>query len=351
MKTLLRIAARAAIDRCLPPMLALTLLCCVSTAATAAPDDNIPVQATLFNYSDGEEVGSHSWSPCHDLGKVLVGIRVITEAGHSRQYRCAEVELNGKTPAFTAEKFSPLLKYTEEDPFIGPERHLIKKMFMPYMTEGPHQPVELRIQAEWALLTVDDHQLSVRPDTTWRNIDEKSRWMACPADMVFIATKYFKFVCGTLWSGNAPSSSPPGRISFRKTEEEWTNCSIGVPNGPVGEVWTAFFDGFFSTCKENIHEGIALQNMPSATRILLTDDRLCSKEPDPDSNDFWIELRITRAKTSMDFLPFDEFFTYDKKSIVRPGVQLMDYYRDGDTSASNKLSCVQVSTSSAPPSS
>lgn len=142
-------------------------------------------------------------------------------------------------------------------------------------------------------------------------------------------------------------------------------CSIPVPTGGIKQrVYFAFYfrpgeeteTDLWPACTSNTAEGIALEKVPSATRILLTDDLGCDQdESDSDSDPrdekaFWIELRTTGKSVTIDPIPLDHILTYSRGDIVRPGLQLVDFYLRPGYAATRRLSCVRVTTSGAPPS-
>ncbi|MFP3514892.1 hypothetical protein SB766_01605 [Pseudomonas sp. SIMBA_077] len=116
-------------------------------------------------------------------------------------------------------------------------------------------------------------------------------------------------------------------------------------------------------CVNNRSEKIYFTNLPSATKILLTDANTCSKTLDEHNindffkNTFWIELRITKDKAS---IAIDTPLTLQtiaakikndpegkaQGKIVVPGVQILDSnIPSGADAVFDSLSCIRITTS------
>lgn len=211
-------------------------------------------------------------------------------------------------------------------------------------------------QASFSKLTLDGKTLMVQP-REWT-----SGKSGCP-DAATVGYRNSKdgprVLCADVYLVNRPPAAEAHVIAVHwKTRE---TCAIRVPTNGAGQKHYFLFeykqgqeteDKLWPPCTSNTTESIAFEKVPSATRILLTDYADCGKEDsDPDTvNAFWIELRTTAKSVTLDPIPLHEIFTYGKGDIVRPGLQLVDYYLKSGQTASRKLSCIKIETSAAPPS-
>lgn len=173
--------------------------------------------------------------------------------------------------------------------------------------------------------------------------------MECPKNMAIIAlVGTSEFVCGSIWKSNPPSTTPGGMITFRNKED--IPCSIPVPNGPLREVATYMLSAALSLCASDKQTSIELQNLPSATRILLTDSYACDKVANV--NDiFWIELVTIEKSVTMSQINIDEFLGFSPGEIVAKGLKLVGYDHYGAKPIGERLSCVSITNSPAPPAS
>lgn len=188
--------------------------------------------------------------------------------------------------------------------------------------------------------------LNVRVEPKVHFDEQPSEWSVsrCPEGQVLFARDKHQFICATIWPGGLPGGEG-GTISLRPRDEHPV-CRVPVPNISKKQIVSHPLVGGRSPCTNNSTVSIELEAVPSATTILLTDSAYCIKE---DSKDFWIELRTTQKSTTMSSLRLEEFFTYGVGDIVREGVQLKGFFKNGSETSLEKLSCVRIETSAAPP--
>jgi hypothetical protein len=329
------------------------LLVCAGNAPTAGIAATAPSprgaatlnsqQATISNgmYDEFAFDGDHF--SCTDWGQVLTGRqRVAGVSSDYTSYQCGIVTYNGVKVEPSDEDEPPYIDARNGEYYPLANRIITR---IQISDNNTHRAVH----GSSVVVDASGNQLNIRPGDTWYVISNLFDKFQCPANTALVAIRKQKeFLCASIWGGNPPPSGPTGMIGFRVAEQELP-CALPVPKGPTGESVTYFLNALDSPCSPNVHESIELEGVPSATRILLTDDDACLKTGNDGHDDFWVELRTTAKSVTMSKIPIDEFFTYSPGAIVRPGLQLVDYYRKGSSEATKKLSCVRVTTSSSPP--
>lgn len=304
--------------------------------APASPDSTGPL---TIRYALPLIVPDGSAASCAEGGFVMIGRYRVSSHQVFTTYECGQVLQNGVPVNVSKPVTSP--QYDEETKWFFPRPDGI----LSYAKHVNDFPDILTTHGESTLTGASGERLNVRVEST-KIESPTGTWFRCPANMAMFARQgRDSYWCASIWPGNVPSSTPSGMLSFRHGESE-IPCSIPTPNGPVGEVWTYAFMAQKSPCKNDDAESIELESLPSAARILLTDSRMCDTSSD---NDFWIELRTTTKSTTASALRLDDIMTFPKGAIIAPGLKLVDYYREGSETAINKLSCVRITTSSAPP--
>ncbi|KIQ57615.1 MULTISPECIES: hypothetical protein [Pseudomonas] len=121
-------------------------------------------------------------------------------------------------------------------------------------------------------------------------------------------------------------------------------CYLPVP-GP-GETKNYSFLFGQVQCKDwsNRARDIELAEVPSATTILLTETGTC----DPSNNNLsWILLKTKKKQSNTTIIAIEYLTTFQKNQIIEPALQMVDLnikseFRD-------KVSCIQIKTSAAPP--
>ena len=175
---------------------------------------------------------------------------------------------------------------------------------------------------------------------------------------------------GHCTANSAPTAAPEGILRLIEYTENGSpkECSLPIPGAYADETVEYMLNnkggGSFEApgaCSTLRPVSIQASNIPSTTKILLTDDWHCSKElgtsydeTDYSSNqNFWIELGATRQPSTLEELGINNLFGYPKKGYIRnkgqgtgrqtEGVKLLDYGRvGGDERVSGHLSCVRI---------
>ncbi|WP_210640040.1 hypothetical protein [Pseudomonas sp. Tri1] len=159
--------------------------------------------------------------------------------------------------------------------------------------------------------------------------------------------KYIKaFVFGLLLSNylvySSSAFSATGTIILR--DKENAICSFDLPEPGQTKTYSFTIEPYPCERWDNRARTIQLAEVPSATIILLSDFGGCLT-----SGYTWLKLKTTKKQTSTSIQPIEYLTTYRKNQIIEPGLQMVDLevteeFRD-------KLSCIQITTSAAPPSS
>ena len=124
------------------------------------------------------------------------------------------------------------------------------------------------------------------------------------------------------------------------------SCSLDAPPTGTGATWQYELPNNITPCNDNTADEIAFSDLPSATTILLTDDYTCSQTLSAD-NGFWIKLKTIKKLTNTDLLELNGLYNNNLKTIVAPGLQLIDKGRfNQNAPIREKLSCVRFSVSS-----
>jgi hypothetical protein len=301
---------------------------------------SLPVQATIVADSGAIEVDRHEWYTCAAHNKVMISRQFVSNP-NGAYYRvwCGTVMYKGSVANVRNEVRSYWF-----DAERGEHPARINTVITGMIADLTGSDWQLQHgQAE--LITGAGEKLNVRVVPKWHHNPDKSHEARCPANSALVLLSWQRsYVCATIWSGNPVGTQPTGMVSFRPPETN-VPCSLPVPAGATGEEWTYVLTAQDSPCHDNTAESIELEKLTSATRILLTDSEVCEK-----TDDFWIELRTTTKSVTFSHLNLDEFFTYSP-GIVGEGLMLVGTHRKSGAHAVKNLSCVRITTSSAPPSS
>ena len=211
----------------------------------------------------------------------------------------------------------------------------------------PPKPPRLTPGASYLLL--NGVKLIIHPDDRW------SQKGNCEASRrVLVGQRGNADLCADVIATETPQ---PATGSFILSHwKSNTTCTFAVPTGTMARRHYHFLDWEsgdenhdhpWGPCTANTTHSIQLENVPSAVRILLTDDAGCDIAVT--GNEFWIELRTTAKSVTLNAIPLDEIMTYQPGSIVRPGLQLVGSYLMHGKSAQRNLGCIKVTTSAAPP--
>ena len=318
-----------------PPRHIMLLLLILGSIWTANPTTASPragIQATIEYAGDSIEGGP---SCARMYNGVMIG---RMPSGLMGGIKCGYVVLDGKRLSVRATKIldQPAIDFM---PFFPPLNNVVD-----FVYERAWGDIIPLMQIGFSEVLADGRPLNVRGDTRYYPAPGSGQWFQCPENMVILGFYNSRILCATLWSSNTTGAGA-GTVNLRHYE---TNkpCTLLRPNGTSGEPWTFHLAAPDSPCPNSTADSFELQNMPSATRILFTEDPGCTK-----SGDFWAELRTTSKSVTFDFMPLDDIFAYGDGSIIRPGLQLVASKAPTDNPATQQLQCVRITTSSAPPSS
>lgn len=178
-------------------------------------------------------------------------------------------------------------------------------------------------------------------------------------------------------ASSAPAQEPEGVLRLIQITENGTpkECSLPIPRAYAGETVEYMRNNAGAGSYENAGacldlrpHSIQASNIPSSTKILLTDDWFCSKELDDkydnghdwsSNKNFWIELIATRQPSTLEELGINNLFGYPKGGYVTnkakdtgklsKGIKVLDYGRmGGDERISEHLSCIRITVGAGP---
>lgn len=316
-----------------------------SAVAGKSASSTLPVQAAITSPVTTTVPFGQEFS-CADSSRVLIGY-VINGQDRTATITCGQVSLDGGS-AKTEDEEEPGKPYnviSAEIFYADADR--VTTLFY------PEDSLNLKASTS-KLVDQNGDYMNVRSEAEWRRDPEFLSKVECPKDMAVVAIdwRFDRYICATIWQGNPKPPSPGGVISFRSDEE--LPCAIPVPNGPRKQVTTHMLHARLAPCKADAATSIEFEKVPSATYILLTDVDSCSRSMEDYQGhypSFWIELRTIEKSVTISKMNLDEFFSFSPGDIVSKGVKLIDAKRRGSEEAVKKLSCVQITTSSAPPTS
>lgn len=98
-------------------------------------------------------------------------------------------------------------------------------------------------------------------------------------------------------------------------------------------------------CENDDKSMIELNDVPSATTVLLTDTDDCNKKS---NQNYWVEFKTIKQPTNVKQLLISQFFEKNNGDVIVPGIRLIDAYRRNDDSLTGKLSCVVIKRSDLP---
>lgn len=139
---------------------------------------------------------------------------------------------------------------------------------------------------------------------------------------------------------DAQATDVPPRLTLEGANGE-NHCTLDFKSG------TYDFKGN-TYCNNDKAVGLLLENVPSASNLLLFDDYSCDRNDD--GNYFWIYLRTIKEgityppKDDPTARPIDleQIMTMPKGAIIAPGVRVMDYYQMPGETPKERTSCVQI---------
>ena len=145
-----------------------------------------------------------------------------------------------------------------------------------------------------------------------------------------------------------PTASDRSRGTIGIMDKDKYQCFIPIPE--AGQTVLYDFTASNSPCKTDTARDVEFNEIPSATTILLTDNKLCNTSDLLES--FWFRFKTIKKSTTTDYIELEYFKSYVPGAVVRPGLLLTDLWlKPGNAIVRDKLSCVQITTSAAPPSS
>lgn len=150
--------------------------------------------------------------------------------------------------------------------------------------------------------------------------------------------------CTTVSTSETAPSTSTGTVAFLDKDKH--TCHVDVQPPGITFIWR--FTWHTSPCKNDTARHIEFNGLPSATTILITDRDDCKKESANDSW-FWFEFKTTRNPTSTDFIELEYLRTYRPGAIIAPGLQLKDSYVQPGKEIRDRVSCISIKASAAPP--
>ncbi|WP_458129719.1 hypothetical protein [Pseudomonas sp. Z2-11] len=141
---------------------------------------------------------------------------------------------------------------------------------------------------------------------------------------------------------DAVTPSARGTIILRDIEN--ASCSLTAPE--PGKTVVYDFTGD-KPCKSDWARTVQFADFPSATVILMTDGNSCSKDT-PDQS-FWQEIKTIKKNTFSEIIPIEELDIFSPGQIIESGLQLLGKFHDPGEPIRDRLGCVKITTSAAPP--
>ncbi len=151
---------------------------------------------------------------------------------------------------------------------------------------------------------------------------------------------------------SATAAAPAAAGTLVLYTENNNACSLPIPEAGSGRTVQYEFAADESPCRtlNGKVRSLVIGEMPSAVRILMTDDGTCRTKDENGNNvgDFWIEVRTTAQGASTEQTQLTAFPAYRPRQIIARGLQLVDsYVRHDNASTLDRMSCVRISVSAA----
>lgn len=150
----------------------------------------------------------------------------------------------------------------------------------------------------------------------------------------------------TLSSPATAADYDDGTLVLSK-KDEVSSCTIPFKSG----TYDFTSDGGGYGCENDDMYSIALNNVPSATTVLMTDHPSCSKI---ENQNFWVEFKTIKQPTNAlknragKPILISDFFTINDGDVLVPGVRRTGGYHRNDDTINGKLSCVKIIRSETP---
>ena len=160
---------------------------------------------------------------------------------------------------------------------------------------------------------------------------------------------YTTALCGTvisILSAIYPIPGVAGLILLR--DKDQSVCSLTAPAPGQTEKFNLDSPG---PCKGVAVRSLELVELPSATRVLLTDANSCSKELSNESNRYWIELMTRRKSSSLGITEIQNLINWNAPAMLNASVQMIGWKLSSGATAPalrDSLSCIQVTLSKPP---
>lgn len=149
-----------------------------------------------------------------------------------------------------------------------------------------------------------------------------------------------------VYSGTALSAT--GMVILR--DKDKALCNLPVPE--PGDSKDYSFPNETTPCNNKDWNDrartIQLAEVPSATTILVANNRNCW-DSSGSTDAPWFRLKTTRKQTSTTIIHIDYLAAFREGQIIEPGLQMLELKTAADNL--DKISCVRITTSAAPPSS
>jgi len=147
---------------------------------------------------------------------------------------------------------------------------------------------------------------------------------------------------GLIYSGAAVSAT--GTVILR--DKDNAICSLPVPEPGTRKLYSLTAED--SPCKgwNDRARTFQLAEAPSATLIMLINDHECASA---DHLPPWFHMKTIKKQTNTSIMEIEYLATFKENQIIEPGLQMVKLATSPDGNR-NKISCVSITTSAAPPS-
>lgn len=310
--------------------------------------ENRQLTTSDYYWSDVDD-GEYKHFQC-GTSSVLVGREHEGEAGGDTRFQCAKLSLDGQPITGVEWRWSDWFTEGVEGGDGGHDFAAAPSHLMGGMEKKGDENGYTRY---WMVrATVGGKPVYARVERQY-DVDEHDHHFTCPQNQVIVGRDHYSdeegptgYLCATVWTMDEPVKLV-GKFTIRHYDAN-TPCVVDVFQSPGGIRNYRYTLDNDAGCNDNEAGSFDMIDVPSATRILVSDDITCDKS----KGIFWIELRTTRQPTSIDQsrpLRFAEIVTRAKGALVVPGVQLIDYRYTPGGDLSRSLSCMDFTTSALPP--
>lgn len=163
-----------------------------------------------------------------------------------------------------------------------------------------------------------------------------------------------KSACGLLLAVPIVYSSVASAGTIVIGKQDGAICILPLPELPRTAVWYKLNAGG-APCAGKFDDNvrtITFRDVPSATRVMLYDNATPALVPgctrgNSGSDTFAVELKTVKKQTTTKNIELDHLPTYHAGQIIEPGLQMVNI--DAQSHLRDRLSCVQIEISKAPP--